>query len=200
MFNLKLRAWYKPEQIMCEVHGCNYCDYKDGSFGYFELVEYRLLSDHIMKRYHSICRAEIDLMVSLGVKDKNQQILFNKDIVKCDFTDYAEISVSSSDDYSTITHYGVVNLKVNLYDNGFYITNLVHGDYPNAPFYDEMGQNFVWNELEKIGNVYETVLLKCSHCDNIDFINCPDIVGPCSVCGEQNLINIDLLKYKEVIS
>ncbi|KKL86789.1 hypothetical protein LCGC14_1941190 [marine sediment metagenome] len=192
MFNLKLRAWYKPEQIMCRVAIIDFKLSSDYS------IYYSLANDS--GTFHGVPRIDIDLMLSFGAKDKNQQIIFNKDIIKHDFPDYENCSVVPCDEYPIVTHYGIVNLRANHYDNGFYITNLIHDDYPNAPFYDEMGQNFVWNELEKIGNVYETVLLKCSHCDNIDFINCPDIVGPCSVCGEQNLINIDLLKYKEVTS
>jgi len=153
-----------------------------------------------MKWYHSICRPEIDLMVSLGAKDKNQQIIFNKDIIRHDFTDYENCSVAPGDDYPVMTNYGMVDLKVNPFDNGFYINNLIPGDYPDAPFYDQMGQNFVWNEIEIIGNIYETVLFKCSHCDKTEFMNPPDMISYCSVCGEQNLISIDLSKHKEVNS
>lgn len=138
--------------------------------------------------------SELDLMLSLGLKDKNQQIIFNKDIIKYNFPDYENCSVG---DYLMITHYGIVDLKINPYDNGFYVTNVIPGNYPDEPFYDQMGQNFVWDELEIIGNVYDTVLFNCSHCNSIDFINPPDMVSTCSVCSEQNLTYIDLSKHKK---
>lgn len=171
---------------MCEVSEINFDECV-----HYNLIELKSFQPGL---YCDIPEIDIDLIISLGAKDKNQQILFNKDIVRYDFLNYEEYQLG--EDHPYITHYGIVTLEVNSFENGFLITNIAPGKYPDNPFYDSMGMYFSWDELEKIGNVYETDFYKCGHCDNIEFANQPDIIGNCSVCGKLNLTHIDLLKHK----
>jgi len=87
---------------------------------------------------------DIILMQYVGMKDMNGKEIYEGDIIRKEMCDY---------DDPAYGHYGAIGV-VKYYEEvmGFIIDAIDEGE---TAFYDNMGTNFSWYEIEVIGNIHE---------------------------------------------
>lgn len=91
------------------------------------------------------------MLQSTGLADKNGTEIFEGDIVRFDRVNYF------SDHEEPAWAVGVVKWQGSsdyMYARPCFEVEYVRGTHDRM-FYDEMGSNFMWDELEVLGNVYE---------------------------------------------
>ena len=87
---------------------------------------------------------DIILMQYVGMKDMNGKEIYEGDIIRKEMCDY---------DDPAYGHYGGIGVvEEDAYDMGWQIRSIDTGD---CSFYDNMGINFSFDEIEVIGNIHE---------------------------------------------
>jgi uncharacterized phage protein (TIGR01671 family) len=126
MTNIRLRA----KNIETNEWWYAISTYPDNMFAFWEYIKDKVLD---LKT----------LGLSINQNDKNKNEIFEGDIVKW----------IGRRPFSNVTSIGVVEYKVSDWSSEFYIRDITPEE--RSRFYDEMGANFRFNELEIIGNIYE---------------------------------------------
>lgn len=148
---LKYRAWDKARNKMFDVTLINFRD-KLVSMIYDSNSDFEETQE-IIKDYN-VPFSRIELMQCLGVKDKKGKEIWEGDIVNLSFEHFSK----------TLSIFGVVywnkeNVCFSIYQISKNSYTIEHGDcYSETTilkFYNCNGEQFRWNELEIVGNIYE---------------------------------------------
>lgn len=137
MREIKFKAWLKKEQKMA-----TYISHiKSGGDGIWEIS---VPFDESGIHHYRIDMDEAILMQYTGLKDKNGKEIYEGDIV-CWVTD---VVVDSEGGFNRTEPEGQIG-KVEFSNGAFWVNG------KEFEFYSYGEQNFLWSELQVIGNVYE---------------------------------------------
>lgn len=144
---LKYRTWDKEYNNMSEVTQINLSD-KFVNIIYFDKLNCKEIPDF------NVPFTKVELMECLGVKDKKGKEIWEGDIVELSFEHFSK----------TLSIFGVVywnkeNVCFSICQISKNSYTIEHNDYYSETtilkFYDYDGEQFEWNALEVVGNIYE---------------------------------------------
>jgi len=153
--NIKYRAWDKVRNKMFDVTLINFQD-KLVNMIYDNKSDWEK-SREIIKDYN-VPFSRIKLMQCLEVKDKKGKEIWEGDIVKLSFPESTEFTVKMATILGVVywNEYGA-NFDVEQITKDTYQTKM--GDYisdeDELSFHSNEGQEFLWEWLEVVGNIYE---------------------------------------------
>ncbi len=148
---IKYRAWDKTRNRMVDVTQINFSD-KFVNIIYFDKLNCEEIPDF------DVSLSEVKLMECLGVKDKKGKEIWEGDIVKLSFPESGEFIVKMATILGVVywDEYGA-NFDVKQISEDTYQTKM--GDYisdeDELSFHSDEGQEFIWEWLEVVGNIYE---------------------------------------------
>lgn len=148
---IKYRAWDKLNKKMCKV---TIIDFSNENIN---IVRLHCRSNEVIISFE-----EVDLMECLGVKDKKGKEIWEGDIVKWTYPDIADNYYKDKTKFGSI--FGTIYWnnencsfyikQINVDSYKFNKDDLIEMDW-SLEFYSYDGQEFEWNELEIVGNIYE---------------------------------------------
>ncbi len=153
--DIKYRAWDKARSKMFDVTLINFQD-KLVNMDYDNKSDWEETKEKI--KDYNVPFLRIELMECLGVKDKKGKEIWEGDIVKWIFPESVEFASKIASIFGVVYwNDGSSCFDVKQISKDIYTTKYKDfvSDADELNFYSDEGQEFIWEWIEVVGNIYE---------------------------------------------